>query len=41
MADQVLGDRRLGDLETQLPELAVNARRAPQGVGLGHPSDER
>ena len=39
--DQVLGDRRLGDLEAQLLELPVNPRRAPQGVGLGHPSDER
>ena len=40
-ADQVLGDRRLRDLEAQLLELPVNPRRAPQGVGRGHPSDER
>ena len=40
-ADQVLGDRRLGDLEAQLLELPVNPRRTPQGVGRGHPSDER
>ena len=40
-ADHVLGHRRLRDLDAQLLELPVNPRRAPEGVGLGHPSDER
>ena len=35
-ADQVLGDRGLGDLEAELLELAVNPGRAPQGVGASH-----
>src|SRR5262249_25001420 len=39
-ADQVLRDRRLGDLETELAELPVNAGRPPQGVGVGHAADE-
>ena len=41
MADQILGDRSLRDLEAQFLEFPVNPRRAPEGVGLGHPSDER
>jgi hypothetical protein len=41
MADHVLGDRRLRDLDAWFLKLPVNPRRAPQGVGLGHPSDER
>jgi hypothetical protein len=41
MADDVLGDRRLRDLDAQLLELPVNPRRAPDGVRRGHPSDER
>jgi hypothetical protein len=39
-ADQILGDRGLGDLEAELLELAVDPGCAPQGVRLGHPADE-
>ena len=41
MAHQILGHRRLRDLDAQLPEFPVNPRRTPEGVGLGHPLDER
>ena len=41
VADQILGDRRLRDLEAQLLEFPVNPRRAPQGVGARHSSDQR
>ena len=41
MADQVLGYRRLGDLEAQLLEFPVNPRRAPRGLAARHLSDER
>ena len=41
VADQILGDRRLRDLDAQLLEFPVNPRRAPQGVGARHSSDER
>ena len=39
-ADEVLGDGGLGDLKAELPELAVNPRRTPQGVGARHRTDE-
>jgi hypothetical protein len=38
--DQVFGDRRLGDFEAKLEQLAVNAWGAPQWILLAHPSDE-
>jgi hypothetical protein len=41
MADDVLGHCCLGNLEAQLLQFPVNPRRTPEGVGLGHPSDER
>jgi len=36
----VFGDRRLGDLEPELEQFAMDARRAPQWVLLAHPLDE-
>src|SRR6266576_5606585 len=36
----LLGDRRLGDLEPELQQFTMDARGAPQGVLLAHPSDE-
>ena len=36
----VLGYRRLGDLDTKLEQLAMNARRAPQWIGTAHLADE-
>jgi hypothetical protein len=41
MADDVLGHGGLGNLDAELLELPVNPRRAPQGVGARHVSDER
>jgi hypothetical protein len=41
MADHVLGDRCLRDLDAELLKLSVNPRRAPEGVRRGHPSDQR
>ncbi len=38
---QVLPDRGFGDLDTELQELAVDARGAPGRVGVGHLADER
>ena len=38
--DHVLGDRRLGDLEPELQQFTMDARRAPQWILLAHPSDE-
>jgi hypothetical protein len=32
--------RTLGDLNAQLPELAVDARGAPQRIGAGHVGEE-
>ena len=40
MPDHVLGDRRLGDLEPELQQFTMDARRAPQWILLAHPSDE-
>jgi hypothetical protein len=40
-AHHVLGHRRLRDHNAQLLQFPVNPRRPPEGVGLGHPSDER
>src|ERR1700704_848122 len=36
----VLGDSRLSDLEPELQQLAVDARRAPEPVGQAHLSDQ-
>ena len=33
------GDGRLADLKTELQELAMDARRAPERVGVAHPPD--
>jgi hypothetical protein len=38
--DHVRGDRRLGDLEPELEQFTMDARRAPQWVLLAHPLDE-
>ena len=35
-----LGDRRLGDLESELQQFTMDARGAPQWVLLAHPPDE-
>jgi len=35
----VLGDYRLGDLDAELGQLAVDARRTPQPIGQAHLSD--
>ena len=40
MAAEVLRHGRLGDLDPQLPELAVNAGRAPERVGRLHLADQ-
>jgi hypothetical protein len=34
------GDRALRDHDSQLQELAMNSRCAPQRIGVGHPGDE-
>ena len=39
-SDHVLGDGRLGDLEAQLEQLAVDARRTPKRVRLAHLANE-
>jgi hypothetical protein len=39
-ADHVLGDSRLGDVEAQLEQLAVDARGSPQWVRLAHLMNE-
>src|SRR5881409_2842949 len=41
MAHQILGHRRLRDLDAQLPEFPVNPRRTPEGVGARHATDQR
>src|SRR5947209_15225078 len=38
--DHIFGDRRLGDLEPELEQFTMDARRAPQWVLLAHPLDE-
>src|SRR5215469_7130 len=38
--DHVFGDRRLGDLESELEQFTMDARSAPQWVLLAHPLDE-
>ena len=38
--DHVFGDRRLGDLEPELEQFAMDARGAPQWVLLAYPLDE-
>ena len=38
--DHVFGDRRLGDLESELQQFAMDARGAPKWVLLADPSDE-
>jgi hypothetical protein len=40
-AAQILGHRRLRDLDAQLLELPVNPRCTPQGVGVSHRANER
>ena len=40
LANHVLCDRRLGDLDTQHLQLAVNARGTPANVLAGHAADE-
>ena len=37
----VLGDRRLGDVNAEFEQLAVNARRSPQNIRLAHLLDQR
>src|ERR1700738_4196127 len=39
--DHVLGDARLRDLEPELEQFAVDARRSPQWVFDAHPTDQR
>jgi hypothetical protein len=36
----VLGDGRLADLDAELQQLAVDARRTPERVGAAHLSDQ-
>jgi hypothetical protein len=36
MPDHVFGDRRLGDLDTQLQQLSMNARRTSERVLAAH-----
>src|SRR5437870_4495559 len=38
--DHVLRDARLSDLEAELEQLAMNARRAPQRIFHAHPPDQ-
>jgi hypothetical protein len=35
------GDARLSDLEAELEQLAMNARRSPQGIFRADPPDQR
>src|SRR3979411_3329113 len=39
--DHVLGDARLGDLNPELEQLAVDAWRAPKRIIDAHPPDQR
>ena len=36
-----LGDARLSDLEAEFEQLAMNARRSPQGIFRADPLDQR
>src|SRR6266404_905895 len=38
--DHVFGDGRLGDLEPELEQFAMNSRSAPQWILLAHPLDK-
>src|SRR5262249_47840362 len=38
--DHVLGDRRFGDFNAELEQLAMDPRRAPQPIGLAHLPDQ-
>ena len=40
MADYVLRDRRLADLDPELEQLTVDPRGTPEWVDLGHLADE-
>ena len=40
VADHVLGDRRLGQIDAEFQELAVNPGSAPQRVGPRHPANQ-
>src|SRR6266404_8128688 len=39
--DHVFRDARLSDLETELEQLAMDARRSPQRIFRAHPPDQR
>src|ERR1700704_90618 len=39
--DHVLRDARLSDLEAELEQLAIDARRSPQRIFRAHPPDQR
>ena len=39
-AQHVLSNRRLTDLDTELEQLAMDARRTPERVGIGHLADQ-
>src|SRR5258707_14782540 len=39
--DHILRDAGLTDLEAELEQLAMNARRSPQGIFCAHPPDQR
>src|SRR5947208_5633614 len=41
LLDHVLRDARLSDLEAELEQLAMNARRSPQRIVNAHPPDQR
>ena len=41
LLNHVLGDRRLGDVNAEFEQLAVNARRSPQNIRLAHLLDQR
>ena len=40
MIDHILRDARLSDLETELEQLAMDARRTPQRIFRAHPPDQ-
>ena len=39
--DHVFGDARLSDLEAELEQFAMDARRTPQRILNAHPPDQR
>lgn len=41
MSNEVLRDARLTDLDPELPQLAMDSRGAPEGIGLRHRADQR